>query len=107
MARYRYRVVTSCGAAAYTKPLAWSEAIPRLRNLIAELGYEDFELERVLELERGLRRYWLWRDGAWVSYGDDPRIHHPTPEDYAHWRSKWTYLVAPDVPKTLAGGEQP
>ena len=88
MARYRYRVVTHCGAGIYTEPLTFQKAIARLRGFIADLGYEDFELERVLELERNGRRYWLWRDGAWRSFGNDPRVHRPTPNDYAYWRSK-------------------
>ena len=87
--RYRYSVVTSCGAGVYSKPLSHRRALRALARLMREHPeIEDWELERQLEVARSAYRYWLRRRGKWRVYGSDPLIHQPTAEDFSYWRDR-------------------
>lgn len=79
---YTYEVVTCSGSGV------WSQEYFRLRDAVARCRQTDSEaeVERILLLPSGNRRYWLWRRGRWQLYGQCP--FDASKKDLAHWHGE-------------------
>lgn len=87
--RYRYRTVSGASEWGALKSL------PKARQHVCALRvkHPEAEVERVLELPGGARRYWRWRGGRWSFHN----MYDPTPADLA----KWDY--APSIAEIVNG----
>lgn len=65
-------------------------ALPKLRE-----RHPCIEIERVLLLNNGARRYWRWRAGKW----SHDQHYDPTEQDLARW--------LPTSPRVRTTGENP
>lgn len=77
---YQYELVAGMGY--FGKPARLREAKAALPSL--RLRHPNAEIERVLTLPTGGRRYWRWRRGRWRLW--DAR-DDPSPADLAKWYS--------------------
>lgn len=83
MSTYTYQIVE--GASVYGRPQSIQMAKEGADKIARQYGGAPVEVERVLELPYGARRYWRWRSGKWVLTSDD-RYYSPSATDLQRWR---------------------